>query len=266
MIFMILQGVKNMRYSPKFFRDTMPEWKRKKDPIIARLFHRPMSYVFSSLFCEVGLTPNQVSFISLIISFLTCGCFLLQNKMWYIVGAILMNFWSITDSADGNMARSVGGKPYGDFIDATSSYAMVGFLFPALGWAVYKDGGLLISRGAAWIILIGAYTSICDTMARLFFQKMKNNTFEIQNKENASCKSQIEDTKEVSDISQGKLMSIFARIDSELSMGGWNLVAIIICAICNCLDIYILFYAIYYPTIFAVSTLYLIKKTKCLKR
>lgn len=55
-----------------------------------------------------------------------------------------MNIWLITDSADGNMARSVGGKPYGDFIDATSSYAMVGFIFPGLGWAIYKDGGLIV--------------------------------------------------------------------------------------------------------------------------
>lgn len=263
---MILQGVKKMRYSPKFFRDTMPDWKRKKDPIIARIFHRPISYVFSSIFCEIGLTPNQVSFISLIISFLTCGCFMLHNKTCYLVGAILMNLWSITDSADGNMARSVGGKPYGDFIDATSSYAMVGFLFPALGWAVYVDGGLLISTGTAWIILIGAYTSISDTMARLFFQKMKNNTFEIKNNKEVSNKLVIDEPKEASAISQGKLMRIFTRVDSELSMGGWNLVAIVICSLFNCLDIYVLFYAIYYPTIFAVSTLYLIKKTKCLKR
>ena len=47
------------------------------------------------------------------------------------------------------MARSVGGKPYGDFIDATSSYAMVGFIFPVIGWAIYRDGGLLVPAGAA---------------------------------------------------------------------------------------------------------------------
>ena len=100
-----------MKYSPKFFHDTMPEWKRKKDPLVARVFHRPISFLFSSFFCEIGLTPNQVSFISLIIAFAVCGCFLTGNKVWYLIGAILMNIWSITDSADGNMARSVGGKP-----------------------------------------------------------------------------------------------------------------------------------------------------------
>ena len=118
-----------MKYSPKFFHDTMPEWKRKKDPFIAKIIHRPISFLFSSIFAEWGLTPNQVSFISLIIAFITCLLFFSTKVSILILAAILMNIWSITDSADGNMARSIGGKPYGDFIDATSSYYMVGFMF-----------------------------------------------------------------------------------------------------------------------------------------
>lgn len=255
-----------MKYSPKFFHDTMPEWKRKKDPLVARVFHRPISFLFSSFFCEIGLTPNQVSFISLIIAFAVCGCFLTGNKVWYLIGAILMNIWSITDSADGNMARSVGGKPYGDFIDATSSYAMVGFIFPVLGWAIYREGGLLIPAGAAWIILIGAYTSSCDTMVRLFFQKMKNNTSEIQMKEIADGKLTAQEVLEEANVPKSTFMKLFTRVDSELSMGGWNLVAILLCVIFDCLDLYVLFYALYYPAIFVASTIYLIKKTGCLKK
>lgn len=255
-----------MKYTAKFFHDTMPEWKRKKDPLIAQVFHRPISFWFSSFFCEMGLTPNQVSFISLIIAIITCGCFLTGNKICYLIGAILMNIWSITDSADGNMARSVGGKPYGDFIDATSSYAMVGFIFPALGWAIYRDGGLFISAGAAWIILIGAYTSSCDTMARLFFQKMKNNTFELQMKEISDGKLTTQEVLKEASVQKSTFMKLFTRVDSELSMGGWNLLAILLCVLFNCLDLYVLFYALYYSSIFVASTIYLIKKTGCLKK
>lgn len=255
-----------MKYSPKFFNDTMPEWKRKKDPLVARVFHRPISFYFSSIFCEIGLTPNQVSFISLIIAFATCGCFLTGNKMWYFVGAVLMNVWSITDSADGNMARSVGGKPYGDFIDATSSYAMVGFIFPALAWAIYKEGGMFVSAGAAWIIIVGAYTSSCDTMSRLFFQKMKSNTSEIQMKKIAAGELTAKEILAEANEPKGLFMRLFVRIDSELSMGGWNLVGIVICVLFDCLDLYVLFYAIYFPAIFIMSTIYLIKKTGCLKK
>lgn len=255
-----------MKYSPKFFKNTMPEWKRKKDSIVAQIFHRPISYVFSSIFAEMGLTPNQVSFISLIIAFATCACFFTGSKTGYLIGAILMNLWSIVDSADGNMARSIGAKPYGDFIDATSSYIIVGFIFPVLGLVVYQEGGLLVPAGTVWIIVVGAYASSCDTMARLFFQKMKSNTSEIQLKEMAEGKLTIQDVLNVPTASPSVFMRLFARIDSELSIGGWNLIAIVLCVILECLDLYIIFYAFYFPAIFLASMIYFIKKTGCLKK
>lgn len=252
-----------MKYSPKFFNDTMPEWKRKKDSIVARYFHRPISFCFSSLFCEMGLTPNQVSFISLIIAFLACGSFLVHNKAFYIIGAILINLWSVIDSADGNMARSLGGKPYGDFIDATSSYALVGFMFPAIAVAAYRDGGFLIEAGNATIIYIGALTSACDTMSRLFFQKMKNNTLEISMEKikNGEVFDDLSENMKISKL--GKIQTI---IDSELGIGGWCMIAIFVCIFMNCLDLYVIFYALYYGAFFVFSTLYLIKKTGCLRK
>ena len=255
-----------MKYSPHFFKTTMPEWKRKKDPFIAKIFHRPISFIFSSVFAEIGLTPNQVSFISLIIAVLTCTCFFIHSKSWYLIGAILMNLWSITDSADGNMARSIGGKPYGDFIDATSSYFMVGFIFPILAYDVYRDGGFIINQGNTLIILVGAYTGLSDTMARLFFQKEKNNTFEILLDKIARSEVTVKEIQNQKKSPKSKFMQLFIRIDSELSMGGWNLVAILICVIFNCLDLYVLFYALYFPLIFILSTFYLIKKTRCLEK
>lgn len=251
-----------MKYSAKLFRDTMPEWKRKKDSIVARYFHRPISFYFSSIFSSIGLTPNQVSFISLIIAFLACACFLVDNKKFYILGAILINLWSITDSADGNMARTLGGKPYGDFIDATSSYALVGFMFPAIAVAVYRGGGIFFEAGNAIIIYIGAIVSASDTMSRLFFQKMKNNTMEI-NIERIKKGEKIEDLSET--MKESKIGKIQTIIDSELGIGGWCMVAIFICILTRSLDLYILFYALYYVGFFIFSLIYMIRKTKCLK-
>lgn len=61
-------------------------------------------------------------------------------------------------------------------------------------------------------------------------------------------------------------MKLFTRVDAELSMGGWNLLAIILCVIFDCIDLYIIFYALYYPSVFLVSTVYMIKQTGCLKK
>lgn len=251
-----------MKYTAKLFKETMPEWKRKKDSIVARYIHRPISFYFSSIFSSIGLTSNQVSFISLIIAFLGCACFLLNDIKFYILGAVLINLWSIIDSADGNMARTLGGKPYGDFIDATSSYALVGFMFPAISVAVYRDGGIFFDAGNATILYIGALASSFDTMSRLFFQKMKNNTMEI-NIEKLKMGQEIEDLSET--MKESKIGKIQTIIDSELGIGGWCMLAIFVCILTGSLDIYILFYALYYGSFFIFSLIYMIRKTGCLK-
>lgn len=248
-----------MKYSAKYFKDTMPKWKRDKDAVVARYIHRPISFYFSEFFVSIGLTANQVSFIALIIAFLSCVSFLFNNVYAYLIGAILMNLWSIVDSADGNIARSIGGKPYGDFIDATSSYALVGFIFPILGLAVYRDGGVLFEKGNITVIYIGALASTFDTMARLYFQKMKSDTFEMQLNEEKSA------TEAVSIENESTFTKIRTRIESELGLGGWNMLAIFVCIFTNSLDLYVSFYALYYGAIFIFSTVYLIKKTGCLK-
>lgn len=252
-----------MKYSPQFFRDTMPEWKRKKDPVIARFIHRPISFVFSSIFAEMKLTPNQVSFLSLIIAFIAVTLFSSTNTVGLLIAYFLLNLWSITDSADGNMARSLGGKPYGDFIDATSSYFLYGMMFLPLGYSVYKTGGVFVQGGLPEIIVIGALTGSFDTMTRLFFQKMKNNAYEIKMEQ---MKSGINQKEDITDRSQSKIGQLQARFDGEFSCGGTvQLVLLLICILTNSLDCFIILYFSYSTLTFFLSILYLIKKTGCLK-
>lgn len=255
-----------MEYNYNFFKKSMPDWKKKKDPLVARIFHRPISFWASAVFVKIGLTPNRVSFISFIIAVISCLLFFSTNKMILLFSAILINIWSITDSADGNMARALGGQPFGDFIDAISSYYLVGFMFVPMAYSVYMTGGIWCEKHNVIILIIAALTSSCDTMTRLFFQKMKNNAYEIKIKELESNTNNVVNTDEVIDRSKSVIGKLQIKIDSELSMGGWNLILIFPCIIFNALDIYILFYFLYYGLTFCASIPYLIYKTKCLKK
>ena len=242
----------------------MPEWKRKKDPLIARFIHRPISFAFSSLFVEMGLTPNQVSFVSLIIAFIAVILFASANKTVLIIAFVLLNIWSITDSADGNMARSLGGKPYGDFIDATSSYFLYGMMFLSLGYSAYKTGGYLIEKGKPEIIILGALAGSLDTMTRLFFQKMKNNAYEIQI---ANMKIGIEQKEDITDRSKDLVGKLQARIDGEFTCGGSvHLILLLICILLDSLDIFVCLYFLYSAMTFIASVAYLVKKTGCLRK
>ena len=255
---------KNMKYSPKFFKDGMPEWKRKKDPIAAKIIHRPISFLFSSIFVEMGLTPNHVSFISLIIALASCICFGIPSNAAFIIAFVLLNLWSITDSADGNMARSLGGKPYGDFIDATSSYFLYGMMFLPLAYSTTKLGYTVLPIQSSLLILIGGLTGSLDTMTRLFFQKMKNNAYEIQIE---GMKKGTTDGEDVSGESQSTIRKLQAKVDGEFTSAGTvHLLVLLICFITKSLDVCILLYFLYNGLTFLASMVYLIKKTGCLKK
>ena len=161
----------DMNYKPRDFIKTMPEWKWRTQGGLTKYIHRPLSFVFSSILANLYETPNQISFISLIFAALACASFLFPFHFMYYIGALFMNLWLIMDCADGNIARLIGGQPHGDFIDATSSYFLIGFVYPAMGMAVFNEGGMSFDNDDPWIIYIGAVASACDTMARLFYHK-----------------------------------------------------------------------------------------------
>lgn len=162
-----------MNYTPKYFKENLPEWKRKKDPILSRIFYRPVSFLFSSLFCHIGWTANMVSYFSALIAIIACVCFVFGAP---IAGAILINIWLILDCSDGNIARSVKKEHYGDFADAMSSYICVGLMFVCIGFNVYQTGGIIFYAESPWIILLGALAGSSDSLMRLIYQKYLHST------------------------------------------------------------------------------------------
>ena len=135
-----------MKYTAQFFKDNLPEWKRKKDPILSQLFYRRVSFFVSAFFANLDIGANAVSLISVGVAVLACAAFIAG---WPIVGALLVNLWLIMDCADGNIARSVKKELYGDFVDSMSSYICVGLLFPCLGFVVYRMGGAVFEKTMA---------------------------------------------------------------------------------------------------------------------
>ena len=174
-----MKNKKRIKYSPKYFRDNMPEWKRKKDPPLSRIFYRPLSFVFSSLFSNLGITANDVSYFSIIVALSSCVMFLIQNHVCHIIAAILTNIWLLFDCIDGNIARSVKKQPFGEFADGISSYILVAFLCTSMGISVYFSGGAIVDKHCIWIVLLGALASTSDTLMRLIYQKYKSTEREL---------------------------------------------------------------------------------------
>ena len=116
-----------MRYNAKYFRDSLPEWKRRKDPVLSKVFYRPVSFFTASIAANLGISANTVSYCSVFIAVLSCLLFAYPSQQAHLAAAIFVSVWLIMDCTDGNLARSVKKQPFGTYADSMSSYIFVGF-------------------------------------------------------------------------------------------------------------------------------------------
>ncbi len=243
-----------MKYTAKYFSDNMPVEKKIKDSILCRLLYRKLSFYFSALAANAGVSANTISYVSTIEGIIVCVMFLIPNYYSNILGAILINFWVILDCVDGNLARSVKKQPFGEFADAISSYILVAFMCVCMGFSIYNLGGVFFKKENVYIILIGSFASISNTLMRLIYQKYKN-------VEKRLTEEGIIRKAEDFSGNHNKLNNIIVRIDSELGLGALCCLILLILAIFRALDIMVLFYFIYYGSACLISTLIYIKKS-----
>lgn len=227
-----------MRYNAKYFRDSLPEWKRRKDPVLSKVFYRPVSFFTASMAANLGISANTVSYCSVFIAVLSCLLFAYPSQQAHLAAAIFVSVWLIMDCTDGNLARSVKKQPFGTYADSMSSYIFVGFLITAMGIAVYENGGLFVPAGSVWIIVMGAIGSSSDTLMRLIYHKYKATERELEDVGVLKTEYDVrEDNSRVSDIR--------VRLENELGIGGILPPAILVCTIANALDVMV-FYGFFY--------------------
>lgn len=228
-----------MKYSPAYFKNSMPDWKKKKDPMVSRFFYRPLSFYVASLCANFGISANSMSYFSVFVALIGCFSFLVNDHAWHIFGAVMFNVWLLLDCVDGNLARSVRKQAFGEFADATSSYTLVAFMCTCMAFAVYYDGGLILNSGWIWIILVGALSSTGDTLMRLIYQKYLNSERELVDQ------GVLEPEKDVfKDHSQVSSLSVF--FVETMGIGGILPSIILLATIFHALDIVLLYCFIYY--------------------
>lgn len=226
-------------YNYKYFKDSMPDWKKKKDPMVARFFYRPLSFYIASLCANLGISANAVSYFSIFIALFGCVSFLISNHAWHIVGAVMFNVWLLLDCVDGNLARSVKKQPFGEFADAASSYILVAFMCTCMAFAVYHEGGLFLDPKCIWIVLLGALSSTGDTLMRLIYQKYHNTERELIDQ------GVLEPERDVfKDHSQVSSFSVF--FNETMGIGGILPLVILFATLLHALDLVLFYCFIYY--------------------
>lgn len=247
------------KYTPKYFRDNHPPKKNKQSSWLVRNFYRKISFYATTIAYKCDLNANRVSFIGLLLAFVAAGLFVIPNKWCNIWAVIFCFFWMICDCVDGNLARSVGKQPYGEFIDACGSYTLVSLLLPAVGLAAFRDGNSIFIINNPWIILLGAFGGLGDCMTRLYFQKYKN--------EKMILEGRIEDIKSGEGNGQvNRLYNLYMRLSKEIGLTGILIPFLFVSVIMGWLDIFVIFYFLFYGLNYFATIIMLIRITGCLKR
>jgi len=72
------------------------------------VFYRRMGYAWARLFARLGISPNTVTIISIILG-VAAGVMFFFNNLWLNIVGIVLLIWADTyDSADGQLARMTG--------------------------------------------------------------------------------------------------------------------------------------------------------------
>lgn len=242
-----------MKYNAKYFKDSLPDWKKKKDPILSRFFYRPISFYCASIATKIGISANAISYFSTMLGIVACLLYIPNSFKTRVIGAILINIWLILDCTDGDIARSVKKQPFGEFADGISSYILVGLMCITMAFSVYQTGGILFKAGTPWIILIGALASSSDTMMRLIYQKYQNTEKDMVEKGIIATAKDIR-------TDHNNVGSFRVRVEAELGIGGILPIAILIATLFNMVDLIIIYCFVYYGLSCVASSLLFVMK------
>ncbi|HJS61453.1 MAG TPA: CDP-alcohol phosphatidyltransferase family protein [Pseudolabrys sp.] len=137
------------------------EWRllrglvKDTDGFMARNVERPISLRIARRLASTGITPNQITLLSVGIGLCGAPFFLSAHWLWQTIGALLFLAHSILDGCDGELARlRFQESRFGGIIDywGDNVVHIVVFTCMAIGWS--------LSIGAFWPLLLGVAAAL----------------------------------------------------------------------------------------------------------
>ncbi len=158
-----------MKYTMKEIRLSLPAEKKQSDGLWTIYILRPLSIPVTWLALRFGLSANAVSYISAFFSIGGGVLFALSGFWLPLFGALLLNFFSILDCVDGNIARvTKTASPWGGWADAVMGNVAYTSVFLSTGVYIYLRTGW-------WpVFLVTSITSSANLLTRAAYQKYRN--------------------------------------------------------------------------------------------
>ncbi|MBW1740810.1 MAG: NTP transferase domain-containing protein [Deltaproteobacteria bacterium] len=150
---------------------------KQNDGPISRYLNRPVSVRISRYLAKFPITPNQISFISFLLSIFAAGLFITGGYQALLTGGILAQFASIIDGCDGEIARlKFQESAFGGWFDAVLDRYADAFLLFGLTWHDYFKDGNPASLFVGFMAIIGSFmvSYTADKYDALMYSRLKS--------------------------------------------------------------------------------------------
>ena len=105
------------------------------DGFVATFLSRPVARRLTPVALRLGLTPNGVTLVSVLLGLLAAGAFATGSWPWLVVGAVLLQLSLVVDCVDGDVARYRRAfTPTGAWLDASTDRLKEFACYGGLAW------------------------------------------------------------------------------------------------------------------------------------
>ncbi|GHT61788.1 hypothetical protein AGMMS50239_13460 [Bacteroidia bacterium] len=140
----------NLQQNKPSFESTLKS--AETEEFIDLHFYRPIGYRWALLFNKWGITPNQITILSIIIGMAAGVCFYFTGFWFNLLGVFLLIWANSYDSADGQLARMTHQKTeLGRILDGAASYFWFGAIYSAIIFRSWEAWGI-------WIFLLALFS------------------------------------------------------------------------------------------------------------
>ncbi len=131
-----------------------------RDGLVDTYLNRSCSRLLTRLFLRTPLTPNQITVLSFLTGLLGASCFLLGSYGGSVLGALLLQFSTVLDCVDGEVARvKMLESSLGEWLDITLDTVVHIAIFLGVGVAVWKQDGLAAAPLLGGLLAAAAFIS-----------------------------------------------------------------------------------------------------------
>ncbi len=145
------------------FKESLKNYESEE--IVDLLIFRPLAHLVVKIVYHTNLTPNQISFLSVVSCFIASALYAVATPLTWMIGAGFYFFYCVLDCVDGQIARLKGtGTKTGRIVDGVADYVSHFFLYIGLIVAMVRMKAAfplpflddVILPGWVWVLLTAA--------------------------------------------------------------------------------------------------------------